>query len=204
VLSVAVGGAVGLALSWRAPLALAALGGWNLGSLVLLSLAWVHIGRSDQAQTRAHASADDPGRTAVYILVVLTSAVSLFAATILSGRAHAIAGESEAALIALCLVAVAVAWVLTQTSFTLRYAHLHYREDGEGRGGVQFPGGAAPAYLDFAYFAFTIGMCFQVSDCAVTSSSIRRAVLMHAALSFAYNTIILAFVLNLVFGAAVH
>jgi uncharacterized membrane protein len=44
-------------------------------------------------------------------------------------------------------------------------------------------------------------MCFQVSDASVTSCQIRRAVLVHAVLSFAYNTLILAFVLNLVFGA---
>ncbi len=50
--------------------------------------------------------------------------------------------------------------------------------------------------------AFTIGMCFQVSDMVVSSPRIRRIVLLHAILSFVYNTAILAFVLNLVFGFA--
>jgi uncharacterized membrane protein len=57
------------------------------------------------------------------------------------------------------------------------------------------------AFSCFAYFAFTIGMCFQVSDMCVTSPQIRRLVLMHAVISFTYNSIVLAFVLNLVFGA---
>ena len=105
-------------------------------------------------------------------------------------------------LVALCLLNVALSWALTQTSFALRYAHLYYREDKEGVGGVDFPGGAPPAYFDFAYFAFTVGMCFQVSDTTVSSPQIRRAVLLHATLSFVYNTAILAFVLNLVFGLA--
>jgi uncharacterized membrane protein len=43
-------------------------------------------------------------------------------------------------------------------------------------------------------------MCFQGSDVVITGSKIRRAVLGHALLSFAYNTVILAFVLNLLFG----
>jgi uncharacterized membrane protein len=67
---------------------------------------------------------------------------------------------------------------------------------------VQLPGHAPPTYFDFAYFAFTIGMCFAVSDVCVTSPQIRRAVLLHALISFAYNSVILAFVLNFVFGMA--
>jgi len=43
-------------------------------------------------------------------------------------------------------------------------------------------------------------MCFQVSDVLVTSRQIRRAVLFHAVISFAYNTVILALALNLLFG----
>jgi uncharacterized membrane protein len=45
-------------------------------------------------------------------------------------------------------------------------------------------------------------MCFQVSDVTVSTRQIRRTVLLHAVLSFFYNTAILAFVLNLVFGRA--
>jgi uncharacterized membrane protein len=67
---------------------------------------------------------------------------------------------------------------------------------------VDFPGKHPPTYFDFAYFAFTIGKCFQVSDVCVSSAQIRRAVLLHAVMSFAYNSIILAFVLNLVFSLA--
>ncbi len=95
-----------------------------------------------------------------------------------------------------------LSWALTHTAFTLRYAHLSPREDAEGVGGIEFPGGGRPCYLDFAYLAFTIGMCFQVSDTTVCSRQIRSTVLLHAALSFFYNTAILAFVLNLVFGRA--
>ena len=85
-------------------------------------------------------------------------------------------------------------------AYALRYAHLYYRDDEEGVGGLSLPGDAAPAYLDFAYFAFTIGMCFQVSDIAVSSPQIRRTVLGHSVLSFLYNTAILATAINLAVG----
>ena len=57
------------------------------------------------------------------------------------------------------------------------------------------------ADFDFAYFSFTIGMCYQTSDVTVSSYTIRRTVLVHSMISFAYNTVILALALNLVFGS---
>ena len=203
-LAVIVSVALGLALFFgaRLSLRLSAFSAWNAGALSLLVLAWLNIARCSPAATQERAAAEDPGRTAVYVLVLLTCGSSLISAVALVGRAKAIAGPEGDALVALCLANVALCWSLTHTAFTLRYAHLYYREDDEGVGGVEFPGGATPAYFDFAYFAFTIGMCFQVSDMSVSSSQIRRAVLLHATLSFVYNTAILAFVLNLVFGFA--
>ena len=67
---------------------------------------------------------------------------------------------------------------------------------------MSLPGDQPLTYFDFAYVAFTIGMCFQVSDISVTSPQIRRAVLLQAVISFAYNSVVLAFVLSLVFGLA--
>jgi len=188
----------GARLSWK----LAALTSWDAGGLALLLLAWRTIASCTAKTTQERASGEDPGRTAVYALVLLTAGASLFAATALVRKARAVAGAEGDALVALCLATVALSWALTHTAFTLRYAHLYYREDDEGVGGVEFAGGGAPGYFDFAYLAFTVGMCFQVSDTSVTSPQIRRAVLLHACLSFVYNTAILAFVLNLVFGLA--
>jgi uncharacterized membrane protein len=175
--------------------------GWNLAGLVMLGLSWSMIANADAEQTQERAGSEDPGRTLVNVIVILTSAVSLFGATILvpGGRAEGV-GWHEAR-VALCLVTVALAWTMTHTAFTFRYAHLYYREDSEGVGGVTFSGDDPPSYFDFAYFAFTIGMCFQVSDVCVTSPQIRRTVLLHAVISFVYNSVILAFVLNLVFGS---
>ena len=181
---------------------IAALLGWNLGGACLCALAWVPIATSDARETSRHAAAGDPGRTAVYIVVTVSSAASLFAATAMSRRAGLVVAAEADALLALCLSTVALAWAITHTSFTLRYAHLYHRADDEGQGGLAFPGVAPPTYFDFAYFAFTVGMCFQVSDVAVTSPRLRRTVLLHSVIAFTYNTAILAFALNLVFGGS--
>jgi uncharacterized membrane protein len=180
----------------------AVLFAWDIGGLVLLGLSWQLIATYDARATRERAGSEDPGRTMVYVVIVLTSAISLVAATALLPNARSLPADLSHWLIALSLAAVSLAWGLTHTAFTFRYAHLFYREDAEGVGGATFPGDHAPTYFDFAYFAFTIGMCFQVSDVCVTSPQIRRTVLLHAVISFIYNSAILAFVLNLVFVRA--
>ena len=178
---------------------IAVLGGWNAGGITMAVIAWRGITACDALATARRAAAEDPGRTSVYALVVLTSAASLLAATVLVSRARD-THSNVILLLVLCLLTVMVSWTLTHTAFTLRYAHLFYREDDEGVGGIEFPGGGNPCYSDFAYLAFTVGMCFQVSDMTLSTRQFRKAVLLHAALSFFYNTAILAFVLNLVFG----
>jgi uncharacterized membrane protein len=174
--------------------------GWDVAGATLLGLTWSVILTSDVEQTEERAGSEDPGRTVVYVLVILASAVSLGGAWELVRHAGELSPAHVALAQCLCLATVALAWGLTHTAFTLRYAHLYYREDDEEVGGVEFPGQATPTYLDFAYLAFTIGMCFQTSDVAVTGVPVRRTVLLHAVISFAYNTAIIAFVLNLVFG----
>jgi uncharacterized membrane protein len=201
-ISLIAGTAALLAVSSRIPIRAATLVSWDTFGLVLLALSWNGISSADAKATRERAGSEDPGRTLVYVIVVLTSSASLLGATLLVRDPHALPLGLKGAAAALCLVTVALAWTMTHIAFTFRYAHLYYREDSEGVGGIDFPGGLPPMYFDFAYFAFTIGMCFQVSDVCVTSPQIRRAVLLHAVISFAYNSTILAFVLSLVFGVA--
>ncbi len=176
------------------------VGGWDVGGLILLSLSWSIILRADPKETRRRAGSEDPGRTMVMAIVVLTAMVSLFAATVAMRHAKTLSGGMEGLLVAMCIGAVAASWSVTHTAYTFRYAHLYYREDGAAEGGLVFPGDEAPCDSDFAYFAFVIGMCFQTSDVTVTSRLVRRDVLVHSILSFLYNTAIVALTLNLVFG----
>jgi len=201
-IALAVGFATGGLLSLQYSSAIAVLGGWNAGGVTLLALAWLLIATADATTTGRRAASEDPGRTVVTVLVILASLTGLMAVTVLVRRPAATAPREQLELVGLCLATAIVSWSLTHTAFTLRYAHLYYRDAGEGVGGADFPGGARPRYLDFAYLAFTIGMTFQVSDTSVSSPRIRHTVLLHAVLSFLYTTTILAFVLNLVAGMA--
>ena len=201
---VAIALAVGLGAAWAMPSRLGgvlrAVAGWDAGALVIGVLSWTLILRANADRTRRHAADEDPGRRAAWVLLTLASSFALVANAAILHNARACVGGVRDLYIGLCLGAVVSAWLLTHTAYTLRYAHLYYRDDGEGEGGLTFPGSGKPAYLEFAYFAFTVGMCFQVSDVTVTSRPMRRAVLGQSLLSFAYNTAVLATAVSLVVG----
>ncbi|HEX4334515.1 MAG TPA: DUF1345 domain-containing protein [Polyangiaceae bacterium] len=175
VLGATVGLAVAASLPGEMSWALRIVAGWDAGSGLLLVMIWFLILAGDPVATRCRAAAADPGHTVVWVIVLGASALSLFAGAGLMRHAKRIAPEAGTLLVCLSLVAVIAAWFLTHTSFTLRYAHLYYRDDDEGEGGLSFPGDRKPDDFDFAYFAFTVGMCFQVSDVTVSSPQIRRA-----------------------------
>lgn len=199
-IGIAVGIAVGFLLPSENGWAVRAVAGWDVGAMTHLLFIWWLIWTSDPRETQCRAATADPGRTAVWLLVLAASFFSLFACLVVLRHAKSCEPDKSALLVALCIGAIVASWALTHTAYTLRYAHLYYRDDDEGEGGLTFPGDRKPDDLDFAYFAFTIGMCFQVSDVAITSPQIRRAVLSQSLLSFAYNTVILALVLNLLFN----
>ncbi len=172
--------------------------GWDLGALVMLALAWNVILRSPAERTRARAVVDDLGPSLVWMLAVGSSVFSLFAAIFVIRRANNMLPGGHALWTGFGIAAVVLSWLLTHTSYALRYARLHYRRVEPN--GLAFPGSEPPSDIDFAYFAFGIGMCFQVGDVAVTCTRIRRTVLGHALLSFVQNTVVVALTLNLLFG----
>ncbi len=196
-----VGAIVLVVVAYFRGFAVGSVAAWDATAFALLGVAWSMILRAGPEQTRRYAAAEDPGRSAVFVIVVAASAVSLFSTAVLLRQARAASPGDSTILCTLAVGAVVLSWVLTHTVYTLRYAHLYYRTTHcEDEGGLEFPGVGKPAEIDFAYFSFTVGMCFQVSDVTISSRRIRRATLFHACLSFAYNSVILAFMLNLMFG----
>jgi uncharacterized membrane protein len=180
------------------------LAGWDAASLALVALAWTIIMKADPAQTQLRASEDDPGRSVLFLIGVGSSLMSLLAAGMVLRLVKTLPPHEEVFWTTLAFAAVVLSWTVTHTAYTLRYANLYYRARS-GRPAaececLEFPGGKDPADIDFAYFAFTVGMCFQVSDVVVATTPMRREVLVHAVLSFAYNTMIVALALNLAIG----
>jgi uncharacterized membrane protein len=104
------------------------------------------------------------------------------------------------------LLSIPLGWFTIHAMAALHYAHVYWMDgdaiDAETKkkipvGGLDFPGGKRPEGWDFLYFATVIGMTAQTADTAITTSHMRRVVLVHSILSFFFNTVIVAAVVNL-------
>lgn len=174
------------------------LAGWLAYCLVYLAIVWRLAARLDAAGTRRRAQWNDPGAAMLFGLVAGAACASIVAVALAVDTGRAMHGWQRWAHLALAMASLAASWLLLQTAFALHYARVYYRRgpDGAAAGGLAFPGGREPDYLDFLYFSAVVGMTSQVSDVAVTHRHLRRLTLVHGLLSFAFNLIVLALAIN--------
>ena len=178
--------------------------GYDTAALTLLAFFWFRGLHSDAKLTRARAALDDPGKNLVTLVVFGAVVSGLVSAIAILGHGPQVhnAVEKWVAYI-LAAIAVSAGWFLVQTLYTFRYAHLYwYDDDGDGTesGGITFPGTKEPSDYDFAYFAFTLGTSFAISDPQITETRIRKEVIVHAIIAFWYNSIIIGMVINIFAG----
>ena len=180
---------------------------WDTFAFFFLVLAWVVILKTPQTRLRAHAKAQDVSQLLISVCVVGAASVALFAVGFLLGP-HKTGPQARpqphlTVHLILTLGTVILSWMLVHTVFGLRYAHMFYGDsddpvEARHAGGLTFPDKRLPKYFDFAYSAFVIGMTCQVSDVQITSRKMRRLTLLHSVLSFGFNTVILALLINTV------
>jgi uncharacterized membrane protein len=176
---------------------------WDTFSLCMIVMSWITFSITTSQQIRALASAQDSSRIIIFIIVLVSTFASFLAVLLLIVTKKDFNADEGFHLI-IAITGMVLSWVLIQTIFTLRYAHIFYGDDKMKpevhAAGLEFPGEKKPDYLDFAYFSFVLGMTFQVSDVQVTSKRLRRLVLLHGILAFGYNTIMIALTINLIAG----
>jgi uncharacterized membrane protein len=207
VVACAAGAVTSAQAGWRfgLPIGLAVLG------IVYVAWSWAVMWPFDGNQTREHAQAEEPGRLVSHVLVVLFAFGSLASVALLLLEGGGRHRDLQAAV---ALLNCAVAWFSVQTIFTALYGVLYYADSdaglgaaltgkargGDVGGGIDFAGTEVPSYRDFGYVAFTMGMCFQVSDTGFRNSTMRTAGLQHALLSYVFGTVVIASLINFVAG----
>ena len=173
----------------------AILAGWDVAVVIYLAWVWIAVWRLDPGTTARLAKREDPS-SAVAELVVLSAGIAMLVAV---GFALVRAGQAtdgmKAFLVTLGLLSVVLSWIIVHTVYALRYARAYYSEPD---GGIEFNEKEPPTYTDFAYFAFTVGMTYQVADTNITSKEIRRITLHHALLSYLFGAVLLGLVINVV------
>ena len=175
----------------------AALVGWDTLALTVLIAVWSQIWTFDCERTAALSTREDETRATAGLLELSAATVSLVGVFYALQQASELAGLTRVVLTAAAMLTIVVSWILVNTVFTLRYAHLHFLSKA---GGLDFHGERPPDYRDFAYMAFTVGMTYQVSDTEVRDPAIRRLVLQQALLSYLFGAFIIAATINVVAG----
>ncbi len=177
---------------------------WIVYCATYVGLVWHLAARLDARATQQRAQREDPGAAMLFVLVTAAACASLVAVAMNVQATQALQGWQRASSLGLMALSLAGAWLLIQGVFTLHYARVYYRSQGDQGTpdrGLGFPDGKDPDYLDLLYYSAVIGMTSQVSDVSIRSRGMRHLTLVHALLSFAFNLIVLATAVN-VFASA--
>ena len=183
-------------------LRLAAVVGANVFFVIYLVLSAFKIHRLTPDYLKQNAARSDEPVGIIFAVTfgtVVVSVASMFALINSTGHPHWLD-------LTLTLAAVPLGWLTIHMMAAVHYAHLYWQPDetaegqGDGRrhhtGGLDFPGDKEPGGIEFLYFAYIIGMTAQTSDTAITSSQMRRVNLVHAIISFFFNTVLVAAAVN--------
>ena len=208
--------ALALALWFWPPLAVQASA--NVFFVVYLVLEFAKFRKLTPAFLRKHAaSTDEPAWVIVLVTfgAVLVAVGSLF---VLINKG----GQPDVMELILSLTSVALGWFGIHAMMALHYAHLYWRpgdrrremasgsgeHDRQGsngeHGGLDFPGADEPSGYDFLYYSLVIGMTAQTSDVNVTLTAMRRLTLIHAVVSFFFNTVLVAAAVNVAVSLAAN
>lgn len=177
--------------------------GWDTFSLCMIVMSWTTFFITRSKEIRAQAKVQDPSRSIIFIIILISTLASFLAVLILLVTQKD--GNSGAAWrLPIAVAGMLFSWILIHTIFALRYAHIFYGDHKTKRdthaGGLEFPGDELPGYLDFAYFSFVLGMTFQVSDVQISSKRFRHLALLHGLISFGFDTIMIALTINIIAG----
>lgn len=187
----------GLILAGMPP-ALGVLLAFDIASVLFLGSTLHMISGSKTSSMRRRARKEDES---YWGFLLSSAAVTVVALVALAMELHA--GKSGGAVsIVLAVCSLLLSWLFFNTIFALHYAHEFYGDSGGKDDGLDFPGTKQPDYWDFVYFAFVIGMTFQVSDVQISEREIRHVALVHAVIAFFFNVIIVALSVNVVASSA--
>lgn len=176
---------------------------WDIFCILMLISTWITFYSTPPARIREQARKEDSTRIVVFSIVLIATLVSLLA-VILILITKASTTTEKAVAMPVAVACMFLSWCLVHTIFAIRYAHMYYADHEKQKEnpakGLDFPGEDHPDFVDFAYFAFTLGMTFQVSDVEISARRIRRLSLWHGLLSFGYNATIIALTVNVIAG----
>jgi uncharacterized membrane protein len=169
---------------------------WDCGVTLFLGMIYLWMRHLTAEQIRSHYAEEDPSAPIILVMVVAAALLSLLAIVEPLSTLRHLQNHQRGWQFALVAVTLMDSWVLVPAMFTMHYADMFYREPPQDRP-LLFPRTEMPVFWDFAYFSFTIAAACQTADVSTTKVSIRRTVIVHEVISFAFNVAIIGFAINI-------
>ena len=176
--------------------------GWDAGVTVLLLSIWHMMAKTSLERLQVKASQQDEKASVLLGVMIAAVLASLGGVLVVIHDTRQAVGGTVIYFVLLSLTTLVLSWLCMNVLFAIHYAHRYYGEPAQeiGRGLIFPEPEAAPNYAEFIYFAFCIGMTYQVSDVMTCTREFRKLVTFHGALSFFYNTFVLALAVSLFSG----
>ena len=193
--SMVVGAVIGVGVGVLTEPTMGVLAGIAATGAVFVAAGWIRLWPMDADATHLDAQREAFPAVAEEFMVVLAALGALVSIVVLliSSRSHA-----DPAAAAIALAGVLGAWAGLHLMYAGRYALLYYTQT---TGGIDFNNpNYRPAFRDFFYFSYNLGMTYAVSDTSISEATIRAVTLRHCLLSYVFGTGILATAVNLVVG----
>ncbi|WP_159501606.1 DUF1345 domain-containing protein [Microbacterium sp. 18062] len=93
------------------------------------------------------------------------------------------------------ILVVGASWTVTIVAYAVHYARLD-----AALGGLDFPDSDTPrVFADYVYLAVQVQTTFSTSDVSLETTTARRLVTGHTLVSFAFNTVIIAMLITVLF-----
>ena len=100
-------------------------------------------------------------------------------------------------------VRAASVWAILLSWFILHwmFAQVYRAKDRDPSARtLRFPGTEHPGIVDYVYYAFTIAVCFEVSDVSITDTRTRWTLTVHSIMSFFFNGLIVVLAFHAITG----
>lgn len=171
---------------------------WNAFSWIYLLFLMQKILFHHHKNIRDITREEDESAKMVFFFLLLGCCASLLALFFGLGGHDGLTGRDKILQYILTASTLLSSWLLLPMGYTMHYAHLYYGNPNPDKPWLLFPDKiTTPTYSDFMYFSFTIAVASQTADVSISSTPMRRAVLLQSIVSFLFNMTILGLCINI-------
>ena len=172
---------------------------WDGAVTLFLAMIYLWMRRLTAEQIQSRYRDEDSSGPVILVVVVAAALLSVLAIVEPLATLRHVAAGDRVWRVVLAATTLIDSWLLVPTMFTTHYADLFYSAAPQSRP-LLFPRTELPTFWDFAYFSITIAAASQTADVCTTQTAIRRVVIVHEIISFAFNVAILGFAINITAG----